>query len=165
MNPSVTEFPVSFAARVEVAPSGCWIWRGLRSSEGYGRVQWQGRVWVASRLAWFLATGEEPGERFVCHSCDNPPCVNPEHLFLGTVLDNYRDSRAKGRTAILRYPERYRDKAGEKNGRARLTVAQVREIRQRYAAGGISQQALADEFGLHQTQVSRIIRRQEWGEA
>lgn len=76
--------------------TGCWYWDGSRTNLGYGKVYWQGRKWNAHRLACTLLVGE-PGDLHVCHSCDNPGCVNPAHLFLGTARDNARDMVSKGR--------------------------------------------------------------------
>lgn len=89
----------------------------------------------------------------VCHFCDNPPCVNPAHLFIGTRSENMHDA---GRKGSMR-----RDTRGMNNGRAKLTPDTVEDIRTKYAAG-ISQDRLAALFGIGQTQVSRIVRREHW---
>jgi hypothetical protein len=94
--------------------------------KGYGRVTALRRRWTTHRFAWAIANDRDPGELLVCHRCDNPPCVNPAHLFLGTHLDNNRDAAAKGR---LRGPHWTR------HNRVALTPDVVREIRQRIAAG------------------------------
>jgi HNH endonuclease len=88
------------------------------------------------RVAWELARGPVPEGFFVCHVCDIPACVNPDHLFLGTNADNMRNCAAKGRTA-----------RGQKSGMHKLTEDQVREIRQRYSEGGVSQRTLAGAYG------------------
>jgi ribosome-binding protein aMBF1 (putative translation factor) len=102
----------------------------------------------------------------VLHRCDNPPCVNPDHLSLGTAADNAADRDAKGRSGTAgernhnrQFPERVR---GAKNPNAKLTNAVVAAIRARYRDGGISQQALGDEYGVTQVQVSRIVRGRAW---
>lgn len=105
------------------------------------------------RLAWQLANGPIPIGMFVCHHCDNPPCCNPEHLFLGTALDNNRDRHEKGRSVI---------RVGMDLGIAKLTDAQVIEIRARYAHGGQTHRALADEFGVTRTTIGRIVSRAAW---
>lgn len=103
----------------------CWIWAGHRNSEGYGFVRPDNttRQIQAHRLAYALLRGVIPSGMCVCHHCDNPPCVRPDHLFLGTNKDNVRDAVQKGRMAI-----------GEANANATLTLAEVLEIRERYAA-------------------------------
>lgn len=120
---------------------------------GYGSASLyrQGSI-GAHRLSWLIHFGEIPPEMHVCHRCDNPPCVNPRHLFLGTNLDNRRDSIAKGRFRVGR---------GERHRSAKLTEAQVREIRQRRELGD-RQEALAAEFGVSGCAISNIHRRKTW---
>lgn len=103
------------------SPDECWPWRAAvrRKNEGYGAFYFKGRHHPAGRIAWFLAKGEmpEPGV-VVCHECDNPPCCNPAHLFLGTNQQNTADKVAKGRQA-----------KGSHNGFSKLNEEQVREIK------------------------------------
>ena len=80
----------------------CWIWKGTRDKDGYGRLRYRGKFWRAPRLIWFLANGPIPAEKVIRHSCDNPPCVRLEHLLIGTQRDNIRDSVERGRNANLR---------------------------------------------------------------
>jgi len=132
----------------------CWPWPGARTSTGYGNIRLggrKGRNVKAHRLAYELAHGPIPDEMLVCHKCDNPPCCNPAHLFLGTTLDNVRDKISKGR-----------DTKGETNGRARLTDENVTAIRERQAAGE-SQRHLAHEFGVSEATISRVVNRKLWG--
>lgn len=151
----------------EASPRGCWPWRGTVGAHGYGLISAESRRSLrAHRVSWQLHHGPIPAGLFVCHRCDNPGCVNPAHLFLGTAADNTRDMMRKGRGYVQRpdYRERLRSVSvrGERVNTARLTADQVREIRRRYAAGGISQTALADEYGVTQTQVSQIVSRKSW---
>lgn len=140
------------------APEECWEWTGARNHKGYGcgvRVG-DGRL-LAHRHSWEIHNGRPiPDGLLVCHHCDNPPCVNPAHLFLGTTKDNTRDAMAKGRLAP---PPGLR---GSQNGTAKLTEAEVQEIRRRYAAGGIAMAALGQEFGIGAPHVHDIVHRKCW---
>jgi hypothetical protein len=136
----------------------CWPWLGALTGDGYGYLgatpaSVKGPKipsLAAPRAAWKIATGEDvPRSISVCHTCDNPLCVNPAHLFLGTQVDNNNDRIAKGRNSRM---------PGQSNPAAKLTPAQVVEIRNRYAAGGVTQWGLADEYGVKQAQISRIVR-------
>jgi hypothetical protein len=136
---------------------GCREWADARNRKGYGVANLPGqRTAPAHRVAWELANGRPvPAGLCVCHTCDNPPCCNPAHLFLGTRADNNADMYAKGRGGHGWVP-------GEKCGTARLTAAQVSEIRHRYASGGLSHRALAREYGVHYRQIGRIVRGLSW---
>ena len=84
-----------------VTPSGCWEWNGNRNHRGYGKFDINGRRYRAHRVAWERAHGPIPPGMFVCHHCDNPPCINLTHLFLGTPMDNVHDAMRKGRMRRL----------------------------------------------------------------
>ena len=137
----------------------CWLWIGARAKFGYGvlqvgsRYDGTNRVTTAHRISYEIANGPIIGDWHVCHHCDTPPCVNPEHLFLGTARDNMRDAASKGRTQRL---------VGEQKALARTTDEMVREIRRRYAAGGISQSALGRELGIPTMRVHFIVHRRSW---
>ena len=120
------------------------------------------KIAYAHRIAWQLTRGPIPDGLLVCHSCDNRACVNPEHLFLGTVRDNTQDAILKGRWDPRRLGQT--GALGEKNGRARLTWNQVREIRTRYSLGNIGYQRLAKEYGIGKTTVYHIIKGEDWKE-
>lgn len=130
----------------------CWLWTAAKINGGYGSIGYGDKMVLAHRLSWELHNGPTHEELCVLHKCDAPACVNPDHLFLGTHADNMTDMTKKGRRVST-------PRSGESNGRAKLTVAQVRDIR---AREGQSQRALAKEFGLGQTQISHILSGKGW---
>jgi hypothetical protein len=146
-----------FLAKVSQS-SGCWMWTAGRFERGYGAFQWQkGKVVKAHRAAWTLFKGEIPEGLFVCHKCDEPLCVNPEHLFLGTARDNSQDMIAKGRG---KYPGPTSPPKGTQHHKAKLTEAEVLQIR----AIGYSARMIdtANAFGISEANVSSIVRKETW---
>jgi predicted DNA-binding protein (UPF0251 family) len=145
--------------------AGCWLWTAGTDSNGYGVFTIGGRALGAHRVSYEWTYGSVPDDLNVLHRCDVRACVRPDHLFLGTNADNSRDMVSKGRAAsgdrnsTHIHPEMVQ---GERNGRARLTGADVLEIRRLYAAGGIRQVDLAKRFGVPQVHISRIVLRQSW---
>lgn len=139
-----------FWAKVEKGDTNeCWLWVGATLKSGYGYIDARrtiGRLLYAHRLSWEFAFGE-PADNHVLHKCDNPPCVNPSHLFLGTQAANTADMVTKGRHAM-----------GMKNGRRKLSADDVRAIRA-LAAPNVE---IAERFGLHANQVYRIKHRISW---
>lgn len=121
---------------------------------GHGRFGVAGRDELTHRYSWTLAYGAIPAGMSVLHRCDNPPCVRPDHLFLGTRADNVRDMYAKGR-------ERQASAPGERNGQAKLTWVSVHAIR---AAAGVSSAALASEHGVTTSLIAMIRRGVIWRE-
>jgi hypothetical protein len=155
----------SFWRRVDKTPGQgpqgtCWEWQGGRFPQGYGRIIVAKKQCKTSRVSWFLANGEDPGELLICHTCDNPPCCNPAHLFKGTVLDNSRDMVAKGRHRTS-HVGRTAYVKGEAHGRSKLTAADVQAIRRRHAAGE-TQRAIAADYNIAFQSVCKIIKRQKW---
>lgn len=134
---------------------GCWEWIACRTLDGYGRIAVNGKVLRAHRVSWELHFGPIPAGLDVLHECDNPPCVNPSHLFLGTDIDNAADKAAKGRAPRL---------VGESSGCAKLTWADVSAIRRRYASGEVLQKDLAGEFGVRIQTISMITTGMRWPE-
>jgi hypothetical protein len=132
-------------------PDGCTEWTGNRDANGYGRIGVEQRPVLVHRLAWELAHGPIPAGLHVLHRCDNPPCVRLDHLSLGTQADNMRDTVTRGRHV-----------QGDRVGTAKLTEANVLEIRRRYAAGGVTQKSLAAEFGVKPPAIQAIINRRKW---
>jgi hypothetical protein len=202
------------------APDDCWEWQAGRNRGGYGRMEigHPRRSFGAHRAAYLLCVGDIPDGLDVLHSCDNPPCCNPAHLFLGTDCDNASDCIAKGRKAVgaatncsgltdedvLAIRRRYaawetsvalaaefrvhpnavlaivhgrtwkhlpieppraplrKSRAGERSLASRLTEAEVRQIRDRHAAGGVSRSDLAAVFGVSPSLVWLIVKRRIW---
>lgn len=133
-----------------VSSDGCWEWQGRLEKNGYGRLRrhrLQRHVSV-HRLSWELTFGAIPDGLCVLHRCDNRRCYNPEHLFLGTHKDNVQDMLQKGRSNNAR---------GERHGRAKLSDAQVEQMRDQYASGGYTQLDLARAYSVHTQTVFRII--------
>lgn len=144
-------------------PSACWPWQAGTAHKGYGHARWpnaEGRIQDtnAQRVAWLLTNGPIPEGVFVLHRCDNPPCCNPAHLFLGTNADNVQDMIAKGRGGLQARPERAA--RGERVSVSKLTEAQVLEIRALYAAG--VRRGLARRFGVHRHSITNIVNGKTW---
>lgn len=132
----------------------CWEWQGAKHPFGYGDIRWGGRTERAHRVAWLLTHGPVPEGQCVCHTCDNPPCCNPAHLFVGSKADNLRDMREKGRDSkppLL---------AGERSRTAKLTADDVENIRSNRT--NLTGTALADLFGVRPAAISDILRRKTW---
>lgn len=145
------ELLARFHARVDTSggPGACWPWTPP-AKKGYGQISTEPNVLLLThRIAYALRYGE-PGALHVCHRCDNPPCCNPEHLFLGTLPDNYYDCVKKRRHTH-----------GQRHPRAKLTDEQVREIR-RLRALGARPVVLAAGFGVSQHTVSSICTLRSW---
>ncbi len=139
------------------AANQCWEWTSYRNDSGYGVVNTKnGILYRAHRLAYEFTNSPIPEGLFVCHRCDNPPCCNPAHLFLGTPAENNIDMHQKGRNG------RDCGAQGESNYGAKLTAADVQAIRARYAKGGVYQRDLAAEYGLTLHATNAIIRYRTW---
>lgn len=154
----ITKPDVPFWDRVNISsdPDGCWEWAaGVRGRDGRGCLTWNGRTEAAYRVAWIITNGPIPDEMWVCHACDNPPCVRPDHLFLGTPRDNTQDMWTKGRG----YTGPRRRRYGEQHPQTRYTDAQIAEWRARSEAGE-TQAELVRSTGVSQSQMSRILNRQ-----
>lgn len=134
--------------------NGCWLWNGRFHKKGYGVIQFRINKttysWLAHRASRIIHHGDIPDGYLVCHRCDNPSCVNPEHLFLGTPADNSRDMTSKHRSA-----------KGERHSHAKLTWAQVVTIRAMWRHGQ-KQAVIAEQFGIANSLVSRICNFKIW---
>jgi hypothetical protein len=142
-----------FWAAVQKTES-CWLWTGKKCPDGYGNMVHQRKVWGTHRVSWLLHNGAIPDGMCVLHRCDNPPCVNPAHLFLGTHRENIADCVAKGRNSTAGF-------RGERHHRARVGVADVIEIR-RLATTGVSLNAVARQYGVTDSSIRHIVHRRSW---
>jgi len=133
--------------------NGCWEWLASDNQDGYGRFIINGRAEQAHRVSWGLYYGEIPVGLCVLHHCDNPKCVRPDHLFLGTKGDNMQDMRDKNR---------HGGNVGENNGRSKLSALDVADIKELYDTGNYFQRDLAVTFGVSQTSISRIVLGESW---
>ena len=136
------------------SPDQCWVWGSCRNLHGYGKAHHNGKFYLANRLAYLLFVGPIPDGLFVCHKCDNPPCVNPKHLFLGTRSDNMLDSYRKGR---LRPPIlRGEDGAAAKLSNEAIAVIRAEPDRRRVTVD------LALQFGVTTATISKIRLHHTW---
>ncbi len=157
-NGRFTTIPLAdrFWAKVEKTGS-CWNWSGAKvARDGRGQLWAHGRLDVAPRVSWELHNGPIPEGLWVLHTCDNPACVRPAHLFLGTCSDNGMDSASKGRNVAQAKPELL--PRGEAHGMSVLTDADIRDIRQ--ATG--SQRTIAKRFGVALCTIQNILHRRTW---
>lgn len=135
----------------------CWEWTARRNGDGYGTIWFDGRDQGAHRIMWQLTYGEVPEGKYICHHCDNPPCVNPGHLYIGNAQTNADDRESRSRSGKHK-------RCGENNANSKLTWAQVREIRALYATGEWTQTKLAERFDALQVNISRVVNHKSWKE-
>ena len=130
----------------------CWVWMGhVDKRGGYGDLSVDGKAFKAHRYSYVLEHGEIPEGMLVRHKCDNPPCVNPAHLELGTNDDNMKDRLARGRYAV-----------GSAHAKTTLIEDQVISIRREYALGSATYASLATQYGISKPSVADIIKRRVW---
>ena len=125
----------------------CYVWTGARIPQGYGYIGISGKSVRAHRVSWEIHNGEIPDGLWVLHRCDNPSCVRPDHLFLGTNSDNMNDCASKGRMRL-----------GEKHHKAKLSWEKVEMIR----SSTKTQKELAKEFGVCQATVWSVLAGESW---
>lgn len=144
-------------------PNSCWEWQSAKGKYGYGRFSIKSTAFLAARLAFFIHTKIDPSELHVLHRCDNPPCCNPNHLFLGTAKDNMDDMRIKGRKVPRTYTEEDLNKIrGSANRYAKLTEEQVVEIVSVYLKGSVTHLDLAKKYNVSQGTIKDVIVGKTW---
>lgn len=136
-----------FFSRFAKLKNGCWQWRAHTDKDGYGVLPGDSKNTRAHRFSYEFHKGKIPDGMVVCHSCDNPGCVNPEHLFTGTTKDNAQDALKKQRHYV-----------GEKNGRSKLTEQQVKNI----LVSPLNGPELAEMYGVDRATINSIKRRSTW---
>ncbi len=138
-----------------VAKNGCWEWNRARNKDGYGLVRRAGCTPYAHRASYEELVGPIPKGLFVLHKCDNPPCINPDHLYCGTLQDNNRDMDERGRRFIM--PK----SIGEKHHAAKFRRSDVKKVRARWASGE-SMRSIAIAYNVVPESVRKIIRGETW---
>lgn len=143
-----------FEAKLRITP-GCWIWTANIDRYGYGKIKIAGKDLKAHRFSYSIYVNAEIGSLYVLHRCDNPRCVNPDHLFVGTAADNMKDRDRKGRRSTKSgWPRR----SGSSHGRSKLTETDVIAIR----SDSRTQVEIAKQFGVGRTQISKIKCGENW---
>ena len=158
MSVCASNFQERILSKISVDENGCWNWTGCKNSEGYGnltigsRSDGTRRTVKAHRASYAAFVGEIPAGKDICHKCDNPSCVNPEHLFPGTEKDNVADMDAKGRRGFV---------LSENHPKAKLTekdVIEARELRKQ----GFSYYKLAKMYGVYRETMRRAVLGKTW---
>lgn len=144
-----------FLSKISIDDSGCWLWMAGKSRAGYGQMRINKKTIYAHRLSYEINKGDIPYGFCILHSCDNPACVNPEHLSIGTQKDNLQDMWRKKRGIIPHY-------RGEKNSQSKLTAKQVKQIRKLCSYGAV-QSKIAKRYGVSNTAIGYILSGRNWG--
>jgi hypothetical protein len=143
---------------VSNGPDGCWEWKAGHMGDGYGSFRHPSSP-LAHRVAWVLSGREIPEGMCLLHKCDNPNCVNPKHLFLGTRADNNRDRQAKGRSAV---GTRHGIYTHRENSRTRLGWEKASEIRRLFESERMTHKELAARFGVYSSLITRVLQKKIW---
>lgn len=133
---------------------GCWEWTASLDTSGYGLFRYKGILNKAHRFCYENFVGPIPKGKLMCHKCDNPKCVRPDHLFIGTHQDNVDDRESKGRGVTFKE---------EKHNMAKLDKTKVRKIREMYETGGYSLRHLGELHNVNATTIHSIIKKRTWG--
>lgn len=129
----------------------CWIWNAAKHNFGHGRIQVNGKNCYAHRISYEIFKGPIPNNMAVCHSCDNPSCVNPMHLWVGSPAENFRDMFLKKRNM-----------RGSQAPWSKLTEQKVKELRELYRSGEYTMKELGEKYGVYDTTICAIIHRKKW---
>lgn len=144
----------SFLSKVHFNQDGCWVWTGGKtggkSGDGYGYLEWNDRTVYAHRFSYAYFVGQIPSGLCVLHHCDNPPCVRPDHLFLGTRADNHADAAAKGRST-----------RGSKQWNSKLKDSDIVNIRA-LRSEGVRVKNIAQWYGVNEFAIYKILNKTNW---
>lgn len=164
----------------ELTKAGCWEWKGSRSEKGYGLIKVDGKSRRAHRVAAMLWLGFDiDSDLYICHKCDNPPCCNPDHLFIGTHQDNMLDRVIKSGSLERKRQQRFKHvdkvvkqivdalhkfnkKKHNKQHNCKINKDIAEEIRNKYNQGNTSQRKLAKEYGLAHSNIKNIVNGASW---
>ncbi len=148
-----------FWSKVDIRSSNdCWSWKAGRFDFGYGQFWFEGKTMKAHRMAWILTHGKIPDNKLVLHKCDNPPCVNPKHLWVGTYRDNTRDMIIKGRDNYIGHI----GLRGESSPFSRMKEDQVKLLRKMYKNKEGSTYKLAELFNISKSTAWEIVANKNW---
>ena len=144
---------VRFEKYTVTTDTGCIIWTGKSHSNAHGRMTVQGKSYYAHRVAYVMFKGPLPIDKVVCHSCDNPQCVNVEHLFLGSIRDNSIDLAKKGLNGTVLHPEAYANRRFGPKITDEIKMAALNA----YLDTNLSQREIAAKYGISKSMVNKII--------